>query len=215
MFFYSVLLHGLVFAVLYKLVLTESCRRATIQFEHFTAVFVSPFLWSSIQAWHGRPVAWEICWAYGECSQWARTRRIRVNIFEVGTTKLEMTKSYQGLLFGGDLSSKSRYFNCDIYGGGYKLCIYTNSCEIKTCSTGFRIHSESHLWTLHCSFFPTCLLSPSTVLLLTLLPFHLPFTPHLPAPFLTVFFSIRLHSSKPFVPSPYIYFSLLPIFLPY
>ena len=30
-FFYSVLLHGLVFAVLYKLVLTESCRQATIR----------------------------------------------------------------------------------------------------------------------------------------------------------------------------------------
>ena len=31
-FFYSVLLHGLVFAVLYKLVLTESCRQAIRKF---------------------------------------------------------------------------------------------------------------------------------------------------------------------------------------
>ena len=30
-FFYSVLLHGLVFAVLYKLVLTESCRQAVVK----------------------------------------------------------------------------------------------------------------------------------------------------------------------------------------
>ena len=39
-FFYSVLLHGLVFAVLYKLVLTESCRQ--------TVVVSGFFLWQNI-----------------------------------------------------------------------------------------------------------------------------------------------------------------------
>ena len=39
-FFYSVLLHGLVFAVLYKLVLTESCRQ--------TVVKSGCFLWQDI-----------------------------------------------------------------------------------------------------------------------------------------------------------------------
>ena len=52
-FFYSVLLHGLVFAVLYKLVLTESCRQAIRNF--------FPPTWNSLRhdmaaQWHEKYV---------------------------------------------------------------------------------------------------------------------------------------------------------------